>query len=287
VDTDVILIQPAESAGHFEAAVLKDLQVAQYDSVQDALPAIHQKRQALVILHSEIGDIPELINAYGGDLKNRSIVINYHKDMEYLLACFSAGAVTFFEYNEDAHEINNLVHVHLARDSAENRLRKDVSEVEPSRLELELTNFDIYISERVESFLEKIIGLVKPVVDDEVYAGISSAIYEMLVNAMEHGNLGITGQDKETRLQVGSYDTFLFERVMADTKRISVRAEVTKSEFSVVIADEGQGFRHREYAVSAREFSGRGLLITRYFFDEMRYNEKGNEVTLIKRLIAL
>jgi anti-sigma regulatory factor (Ser/Thr protein kinase) len=36
-------------------------------------------------------------------------------------------------------------------------------------------------------------------------------------------------------------------------------------------------------AESLLRFNGRGILLTRIYYDEVRYNEKGNEVTLVRR----
>ncbi len=56
----------------------------------------------------------------------------------------------------------------------------------------------------------------------------------------------------------------------------------------VIIRDEGKGFDPNSLPdptdpVNLDKVSGRGLLLMRTFVDGVRFNECGNEVTLIKR----
>jgi anti-sigma regulatory factor (Ser/Thr protein kinase) len=56
------------------------------------------------------------------------------------------------------------------------------------------------------------------------------------------------------------------------------------------IADEGPGFDYRRLPdpLNPKSFfqpHGRGLLMIRTFCDEVSWNEKGNEVTLIKYVV--
>ena len=115
---------------------------------------------------------------------------------------------------------------------------------------------------------------------------------EVLVNAIEHGNLGISYAEKTAALTEGRYFEFLQER-QADaqyadrTVRVDYSLSAHRAWFRV--ADQGDGFDHR--AMSARSMDelnrsasihGRGLLLTQNYFEVVRYNEKGNEVLLLK-----
>jgi anti-sigma regulatory factor (Ser/Thr protein kinase) len=57
--------------------------------------------------------------------------------------------------------------------------------------------------------------------------------------------------------------------------------------FEITIRDEGGGFDWRKLPAVAPEnllaFNGRGIFLTKIYFDEVSYNELGNEVTLRKR----
>ena len=54
-----------------------------------------------------------------------------------------------------------------------------------------------------------------------------------------------------------------------------------------VIRDEGPGFNHEQVVDPTQEenlerIGGRGLLLIRNFMDEVSYNQRGNEISLVK-----
>ena len=62
----------------------------------------------------------------------------------------------------------------------------------------------------------------------------------------------------------------------------------TRSEAQFVIRDQGPGFDPKSLPPAGQPGSldpdtGRGLVLMRAFMDEVTFNERGNEVTLIKR----
>lgn len=93
---------------------------------------------------------------------------------------------------------------------------------------------------------------------------LKMALVEALTNAMEHGN----GWDQ--------------------SKLLRVKAKLTRHAMQVTIEDQGAGFDHQnltdptvqENLLSER---GRGIFLLRAIMDEVRFNEPGNTVTLIKQ----
>lgn len=117
-------------------------------------------------------------------------------------------------------------------------------------------------------------------------------IGEILLNAIEHGNLGISFQEKTDAILNGDYMTFLLKR-QKDPKyagkkvRIDFIFDAKKILFR--ITDEGAGFDHVSYlAKVATDDSmlelehGRGILIAKNIFNHIIYNQKGNQILLIK-----
>ena len=71
-------------------------------------------------------------------------------------------------------------------------------------------------------------------------------------------------------------------------RRIHVDLVILGHEARFVIRDEGAGFDVHKLAApggigSLEPTSGRGLILMRAFMDEVLFNERGNEVTMIKR----
>jgi CheY-like chemotaxis protein/anti-sigma regulatory factor (Ser/Thr protein kinase) len=115
------------------------------------------------------------------------------------------------------------------------------------------------------------------------------ALREALVNAMEHGNLEVSSATREKDDRV--YHQLVQQRRQEDryrNRRVHVTARLTRQRAEFVIRDEGPGFDPSALPdptdpANLEKVSGRGLLLIRTFMDEVRYNETGNEVTMVVR----
>lgn len=117
-------------------------------------------------------------------------------------------------------------------------------------------------------------------------------LMELLVNAMEHGNLGISFHEKSTSLESGEYYELLYARQNSSehkNKRIIVDYALSPTKVEIRITDEGDGFDHKKHisdletnGISNKLSHGRGLQLARGFFNILEYNEKGNSIFLVK-----
>lgn len=120
---------------------------------------------------------------------------------------------------------------------------------------------------------------------------IRVGLAEMITNAIEHGNLGITGDQKCVSTDEGTYFDLINERLKADgvsDKKVIFHYEISKEYLKIRIKDEGEGFDVKSLPDPTSQdallnLHGRGILITRMYFNELIYNDKGNEVQLVKR----
>jgi CheY-like chemotaxis protein/anti-sigma regulatory factor (Ser/Thr protein kinase) len=114
------------------------------------------------------------------------------------------------------------------------------------------------------------------------------ALEEALNNAMFHGNLEIDSVVRENDRT--RYRSLIEERRRMEpygSRRIHVDIRVTPAHGQFVIRDEGRGFDPRQLPdptdpLNIEKPSGRGLLLMRTFMDQVSFNERGNEVTLVK-----
>jgi len=116
----------------------------------------------------------------------------------------------------------------------------------------------------------------------------AAAVDEALLNAYYHGNLEVDSKLRE--LDSNAYQDLASERLRQDPYRerhIHVHASIKADQVSVTIGDDGPGFdRSRLPDPTDPEYVdrpyGRGLLLMRTFADAVRFNDVGNEVTLVK-----
>ncbi|HWG42538.1 MAG TPA: ATP-binding protein [Gemmataceae bacterium] len=120
--------------------------------------------------------------------------------------------------------------------------------------------------------INQVIELVTTAMAEEGYThkdifGMNLALEEALINAIKHGHRG---------------DPSLVVRV---------HYHVTAEEVLAVIEDQGPGFDPESVAdplapENRERPSGRGLLLMRHYLTGVRYNERGNAVTLRRQRSA-
>lgn len=111
-----------------------------------------------------------------------------------------------------------------------------------------------YLMKRVEK-----LGVVRP-----EKSNLFVALDEAFVNAVKHGN---------------KFDA---------RKLVRITAEVSKQEAKFTIEDEGEGFDVKNIPdpldpTNLFKTSGRGVLFIYNIMDEVKYNDRGNRLTMVKR----
>ncbi len=118
---------------------------------------------------------------------------------------------------------------------------------------------------------------------------IGTALHEAFVNAVEHGNLELHSDLRND--PNGAYQRLGNQRRRQKPyceRKVWVHANLTREAVRITIRDQGPGFdpsRLPDPTVPENigKISGRGLLLIRTFMDDVRFNETGNEITLIKK----
>lgn len=110
---------------------------------------------------------------------------------------------------------------------------------------------------------------------------------ELLTNAVEHGNLGISYEEKTDLIANGRWISEINRRTALPQyidRKISVVYKRTKEAFMIKITDDGEGFDWRRFIKvdpsRSTDNHGRGIAQANMIsFDKINYNDKGNEVT--------
>jgi CheY-like chemotaxis protein/anti-sigma regulatory factor (Ser/Thr protein kinase) len=117
---------------------------------------------------------------------------------------------------------------------------------------------------------------------DQAVLGLS----ELLLNAIEHGNLGLSYQDKSRLRESGTWEAEVARRLsLPEYAERTVSLEFSRSgdAVEVLITDQGDGFDWRPYleldASRAFHAHGRGIALARKLsVQSMKYLGKGNQV---------
>jgi len=118
---------------------------------------------------------------------------------------------------------------------------------------------------------------------DRALTGIS----ELLINAVEHGNLNISYALKSTLIKENTWHEEITRRLddpCFKDRKVTVIFERKADSFYIQITDEGEGFDWKQYLnvdpSRAMHNHGRGIAMANMLsFTKMVFNEKGNQVT--------
>jgi CheY-like chemotaxis protein len=126
--------------------------------------------------------------------------------------------------------------------------------------------------------------------DETGLVRITMALREAVLNAMHHGNLEISSSLREGNEK--EYHRLVAERAKTPPygdRKVTVIGRDTPEGSIYIVRDEGPGFDPKKLpdpldSANMDKVSGRGLLLIHSFMDEVRYNAKGNEITMVKHV---
>ena len=215
--------------------------------------------------------------------------------------------------------------IEALRLGARNYLRKPYNLLELEvAIKREAVRFEVFREERnrrdkekfAEQFLTNVegltyslpndFGLVAPVafrlaraakfigICDEIDSGnVALSLIEIITNAIEHGNLEITGAEKTELISKGGseYFTELMRRAREAPyfdRKVSVSARINGEEAVFHVEDEGAGFAFNDLPDPRDPDNlflphGRGILLARTFMDQVDFLGNGNTVRLTKK----
>ena len=206
---------------------------------------------------------------------------------ETAVKALQAGAASYVSKKNLSNELWNTVS-NVLRVSLERRTHtKVLNRLQRWETEFSIEN-DLDLITALSTYLMQSFNGLRLCTSAELLR-VGVALDEALLNAYFHGNLEVSSKLRET-----DYHEF-FDLALRRTKetpyqerRIHVSAKYSSTEATFVIRDDGIGFDIATLPdpTDLRYLDrphGRGLLLMRTFLDDVRYNDRGNEVTLIKR----
>jgi anti-sigma regulatory factor (Ser/Thr protein kinase) len=119
------------------------------------------------------------------------------------------------------------------------------------------------------------------------------SLCELFTNAIEHGNLNISSEEKDILQNTGKWMEEIERRLKLPenkNKWVEIKIKRSMDELKITVKDQGTGFNWRKYQKEIEErheeTHGRGILMAKtLIFKELIYSDTGNEVTAVIDLL--
>ncbi|HVS63958.1 MAG TPA: ATP-binding protein [Thermoanaerobaculia bacterium] len=215
------------------------------------------------------------------------VVVTSRGSEEAASRALHVGAASYVRKADLAGQLSEVAH-RLVTSAIEQRARRWVyTAIERCSAVFDLPN-DREAFPAVIAFVQELADGAE-VCDETARMRLGVALEEALVNAAEHGNL-----EMDSALREHDRAEYLREarrRRRTEpwaSRRVRFDLELTEDELRLVVRDEGSGFDPHDLPdpkdpKNLLRVHGRGILLMRTFMDEVTYNERGNQVSLVKR----
>jgi CheY-like chemotaxis protein/anti-sigma regulatory factor (Ser/Thr protein kinase) len=216
------------------------------------------------------------------------VLMTAHGSEEIALAALQQGAASYVPKRHLARDLVATVHSLLSACGAESQYRRALNAWVQTEFRFCLENDASLIAglvDNIQQYIREMSG-----VDEVDLIRIGVALHEALGNSIYHGNLEL-----ESLLRDEDSDRFYQlaqERRSIEPycrRRVQVVVRESRHEGRYVIRDEGRGFDPTSVAYDPTNAGhlerpyGRGLFLIRMFMHEVRFNDRGNEITMIHR----
>lgn len=176
----------------------------------------------------------------------------------------------------------NIVNSALTQCEEHNRLTRNIIKGETALSLMQTSTFEFTTLNEARNLA----ALLANTFNEPDKMGI--AIQEILFNAIEHGTLGISYDEKKHHLENSSWEKFLVEKMSNPNfggKKAYLTFEKTSTEITITVKDDGDGFDFDDYdeVTTERLFdpNGRGILTAKTLFNNVTYRGNGNEVECV------
>lgn len=265
--------------------------VAYAEDGKEAISCLRRQLPDLVLTDLQMPEINglELVETIHSDFSSVPVILmTAHGSEEIAVAALQKGAASYVPKRNLARDLVPTVESVLSVTQANRNQEQILVCLERSEFRFVLAS-DPGVIPPLIGHLQDLMMQMK-LTDKAGLIRIGTALHEALINALEHGNLELRSDLRETDDR-SSYLRMVEERRSVPPyhdRRIYVHARFSRDEVVYVIRDEGPGFDPATLAdptdpANLERITGRGLFLIRTFMDDVRFNAAGNEITMIKR----
>ena len=256
----------------------------------DAIDLLKQHAVDLVLTDLQMDEMDglQLVEAVRADFPLTPVILMTARGSEEIaVQALEKGAASYVAKRRLPQELLEIVN-QVLESSDENRTQSRLMH-RMTRNEFSFVlNNDLSMVHSLVKYLQHTSRCVR-LADEVDRLRVGIAVEEAILNALYHGNLEVSSDLKES-------DPNLFEQAAQRrsqeepyrNRRLFIDACLSRDEARYVIRDEGPGFDPTQLPDPCElenldKPSGRGILLMRSFMDEVVFNDKGNQVTLVKR----
>lgn len=215
------------------------------------------------------------------------IMLTAYNNENYVVACMKLGANNYLKKPIPRIDVITLVRKYLSIVSNWETERKISDFVHKNTLKLRFKT-DINIINAVVNYLVK---ETEELYTEEAQLDLKLGLNELILNAVEHGNLGISFLEKNEAVQNDSLPELYEERLSIEkyaNKEVEIEYIQRSDAAEWIIRDQGDGFNPGTVPNPLSDdgvlrLHGRGIFICKFQFDELEYIGKGNIVRVLKK----
>ena len=218
------------------------------------------------------------------------LIITGHATIENAVEALRLGAINFItkpiRFDEVFETISKVLDLNSRKKALQAASKYFIYESRHFAIptgELSVSDIATYLTEPLDR---------AALIDPTCTISVTMAIYEALINAVEHGNLELDSALKfNGRGGMAAFKQRKAERLSDPSfagRKVTIKSVVDASIARFTVTDEGAGFDYNALIDPTAESRidqphGRGIFLLRQIFDEVRFNGSGNSISMILR----
>ncbi len=219
------------------------------------------------------------------------ILMTGHGSEGLAVEALHRGAAGYVPKPQLAERLLDAVGEALSLSRADHTYERLIACLDRCEFDFELDNDAALIDPLVDLVQQMVAGM--RLTDATGRFRVGAALKEALLNAIYRGNLELSFEqlpDVREGSPAGALRLVNERRGAApyQDRRVQVFVKIGQEQARFVVRDDGPGFDPSRVPKAGQpgsldEKTGRGLVLMRAFMDDVQYNERGNEATLIKQ----
>jgi len=256
---------------------------------KEAIKKFHKFKPDIVVLDilmPRISGIEVLKEIRARDTGTIVIMVTASNKEEHAIESLRLGANNYLKKPVHYDDLVPLIHKYNSSIQKKTIERQIMNRMTSKKLTMVIEN-DLKLIAKVAQYLA---NETATIFNEDEIVSVNIALLELLVNAFEHGNLGITYADKSKAIAEKRLDKLYQERLndpAYNKRKIYIEFTLEKEFCEWIIKDEGEGFDSSLYSKLSDDREnehGRGIFITKFHLDELQYLDNGRIVRALKRI---